>query len=179
MTPWAVGSGQVPLSMGFPRQDCKSGFPFPPPGDLPDPGIEPESPALAGRFFTTEPPGKPMAFKAMETFFGPNGPQDGTPWRRGARTASRQCAAEGPGAVLSPSHTQDDRWVLGADHGSGLMAKASAHLISKNGICMLLSCAFAWFLLKLNVFIHLLPLSLCPSATSQLVSSARFSPVFV
>ena len=34
-------------------------MPFPPPGDLPDPGIEPESPALTGRFFTTEPPGKP------------------------------------------------------------------------------------------------------------------------
>ena len=33
-------------------------MPFAPPGDLPDPGIEPQSPALAGRFFTTEPPGK-------------------------------------------------------------------------------------------------------------------------
>ena len=44
--------------MGFPRQEYWSGFPFPPPGDLPDPGIEPMSPALAGGFFTTEPPGK-------------------------------------------------------------------------------------------------------------------------
>ena len=44
--------------MGFPRQKYWSGFPFPPPGDLPDPGIEPMSPALAGGFFTTEPPGK-------------------------------------------------------------------------------------------------------------------------
>ena len=43
--------------MGFPRQKYWSGFPFPPPGDLPDPGIEPMSPALAGGFFTTEPPG--------------------------------------------------------------------------------------------------------------------------
>ena len=47
--------------MGFPRQECWSGLSFPPPGDLPDPGIEPMSPALAGGFFTTEPPGKPYS----------------------------------------------------------------------------------------------------------------------
>ena len=47
---------QVPLSVGFPRQEYWSGLPFPPPGDLSDQGIEPASltsPALAGRFFTT------------------------------------------------------------------------------------------------------------------------------
>ena len=48
----------MPLSMGFPRQEYWSGLPFPSPGDLPDPGIDPVSPALAGGFFTTEPPGK-------------------------------------------------------------------------------------------------------------------------
>jgi len=37
-------------------------LPFPSPGDLPDPGIEPQSPALAGGFFTTTPPGKPEAW---------------------------------------------------------------------------------------------------------------------
>ena len=50
------------LSVGIPRQEYWGGLPFPPPGDLPDPGIEPASPAssaLAGRFFTTEPPGNP------------------------------------------------------------------------------------------------------------------------
>ena len=51
---------QAPLSMGFFRQEYWSGLPFPSPGDLPIPGIKPtESPALAGGFFTTEPPGKP------------------------------------------------------------------------------------------------------------------------
>ena len=45
---------------GISRQEYWSGLPFPPPGDLPDSGIEPTSPALAGRFFTTEPHGKPM-----------------------------------------------------------------------------------------------------------------------
>ena len=49
---------QAPLSMGIPRQEHWSGLPFPPPGDLPDPGVELRSPALVGGFFTTEPPGK-------------------------------------------------------------------------------------------------------------------------
>ena len=51
---------QVPLPMGFPRQEYWSGLPFPSPGDIPDPEIEPKSPALACKFFTTEPPGKPI-----------------------------------------------------------------------------------------------------------------------
>ena len=51
---------QAPLSMGFPRQEYWSGLQFPSPGDLSDPGIEPVSPALAGGFFTTESPGKPL-----------------------------------------------------------------------------------------------------------------------
>ena len=50
---------QAPLFMGFSRQEYWSVLLFPFPGDLPDPGIEPASPALAGRFFTTEPPVKP------------------------------------------------------------------------------------------------------------------------
>ena len=50
---------QAALSMGFPRQEYWSELPFPFPGDLPDLGIEPTSSALAGRFFITEPPGKP------------------------------------------------------------------------------------------------------------------------
>ena len=54
---------QAPLPMGFPRQEFRSGLPFPTPGDLPNQGLEPASPTLAGRFFTTDPPGKPsMAY---------------------------------------------------------------------------------------------------------------------
>ena len=45
VTPWTVAC-QAPLSMGFPRQEHWSGLPFPPPGDLPDPGIEPVALAL-------------------------------------------------------------------------------------------------------------------------------------
>ena len=47
--------------MGIPKQEYWSGLPFPPPGDLPDPGIEPVSPASACGFFTTERPGKPSS----------------------------------------------------------------------------------------------------------------------
>ena len=57
MTPWTVAF-QAPRFMGFPRQEYWCGLPFPSPGDLPNQGIEPESPLLAGEFFTTEPPNK-------------------------------------------------------------------------------------------------------------------------
>ena len=56
---------QAPLSMEFSRQEYWSGLPVPPPGDLPNPGIEPaspESPTWAGGFFTTEPPEKPKPY---------------------------------------------------------------------------------------------------------------------
>ena len=57
VTPWTAAH-QAPPSMGFPRQEYWSGLPFPPPGDFPNLRIKPVSPvspALAGRFFTTEP----------------------------------------------------------------------------------------------------------------------------
>ena len=56
-TQWTVAH-QAPPSMEFSRQEYWSGLPFPPAGGFPDPGIESESPAVAGRFFSTEPPGK-------------------------------------------------------------------------------------------------------------------------
>ena len=49
---------QAPLSMGFSRQEYWSGLPFPSPGNLPDPGIEPRSPTLKTDALPTEPPGK-------------------------------------------------------------------------------------------------------------------------
>ena len=54
-TPWTV-THEAPLSVGFSRQEDRSGLPFPSPGALPQPGIEPRSPALAGQFLTAEPP---------------------------------------------------------------------------------------------------------------------------
>ena len=60
-TPWTVAY-QVPPSMGFSRQECWSGLPFPSPGDLPNPGIKPRSPALQADALLSEPPGNPMVF---------------------------------------------------------------------------------------------------------------------
>ena len=57
--PWTVAH-QAPLSMRFPRQEYWSGLPFPSPGDLSHSGIKSTSLELASRFFTTEPPGKPI-----------------------------------------------------------------------------------------------------------------------
>ena len=54
--------------MGFHRQEYWSELPFPPLGNLPDPGIQPRSPALAGRFFTAEPPGKPISSTVLQYF---------------------------------------------------------------------------------------------------------------
>ena len=59
--PWTVAY-QDSLSMGFSRQEYWSGLPFPPPGDLPDPGIEPRSPALP-----PEPPGKPWTINGNKS----------------------------------------------------------------------------------------------------------------
>ena len=58
-TSWTVAH-QAPLSTGFPRQEYQSRLSFPSPGNLPNPGIEPASSALAGRFITAELPGKPV-----------------------------------------------------------------------------------------------------------------------
>ena len=57
-TPWSVAY-QAPPSMGFSREEYWSGLPFPSPGDLPDPGIEPGSPALRADALHSETPGKP------------------------------------------------------------------------------------------------------------------------
>ena len=65
-TPWTIAH-QTPPSMGFSRQEYWSGLPFPSPGDLPDPGIEPGSPALEAEALTSEPPGKPRKHYFINT----------------------------------------------------------------------------------------------------------------
>ena len=56
--PMDCSAHQAPLSMEFSRKECWSGLPFPSPGDLPNPGIEPGSPALPADSLLSEPPGK-------------------------------------------------------------------------------------------------------------------------
>ena len=80
--PWTVAC-QAPLSTQFPRHGYWRGMPLPPPGDLPNPGIKPTSLALAGGFFSTEPPGKPNradeAFNRVEEYYAKDAPQVGSP----------------------------------------------------------------------------------------------------
>ena len=64
VTPWTVAC-QAPLSMGISRQEYWSGLPFPSPGDLPDPRIEPGSPTLQADSLPSESPGAPKGTKAM------------------------------------------------------------------------------------------------------------------
>ena len=69
MTPWTVVC-QAPWSMRFPKQEYWGRLPFPSPGDLSDPEIEPASPALASGVFTFEPLGKPLFRVVHNTEFG-------------------------------------------------------------------------------------------------------------
>ena len=63
-TPWTVAY-QAPPSVGFSRQECWSGLPFPSSGDLPNPGIEPGSPALQADALPSAPPGKPNSLATI------------------------------------------------------------------------------------------------------------------
>ena len=67
VTPWTVAY-QAPPSMGFSRQEYWSELPFPPPGDLPDPGIEPRSTAFQADALTSESPGKPSRYRSRLLF---------------------------------------------------------------------------------------------------------------
>ena len=67
-TPWTEAY-QAPPSMGFSRQEYWSGLPFPSPGDLPDPGIKPGSPAFQADALTSEPPGKSAGEYLLGRFY--------------------------------------------------------------------------------------------------------------
>ena len=94
---------QAPLVMGFSRQEYWSGWSCPPPGDLPDPGIEPispVSPALACRFFTTEPPGKPDEQACEDKYMNCYRCEDSLGalhWRAGLELVARICSMSGKG----------------------------------------------------------------------------------
>ena len=98
-TPWTVAR-QAPLSMRFPRQEYWRGLPSPPLGDLPDSGIEPVSPASpapAGGFFTTVPPGKPCRrpHSLWETDFGREH-RDAQCWSPGFPIPALAASSENP-----------------------------------------------------------------------------------
>ena len=104
MTPWTVAR-QAPLSMGFSRQEYWNELPFPSPGDLPNSGTEPRSPALQVDSLPTEPPGKLTFYYLKQTLYickecfpGHLRPQLSRLWPPGLRellTASRRRAWAG------------------------------------------------------------------------------------
>ena len=77
--PWTIAH-QAPLSMGISQARILGGLSFPPPGYLPDPGTEPASSALAGRFFTTEPPEKTGFTEVSQFVSAWNAYTPGTIW---------------------------------------------------------------------------------------------------
>ena len=78
-TPWTIAY-QAPPSMGFSGQEYWSGLPFPSPGDLPNSGIEPGSPAFQADALTSEPPGKPHVYLYMSIYMS-TPIYIGLPWR--------------------------------------------------------------------------------------------------
>ena len=68
VTPWTVAY-HTPPPMGFSRQEYWSGLPFPSPGELPDPGIKPRSPALQVDTLPFEPPGKPVSYSQLRMIY--------------------------------------------------------------------------------------------------------------
>ena len=116
-TPWTVDC-QAPLSMDFSRPEHWSGLPFPPPGNLPDPGIEhacPASPALADGFFTTEPPGKgkPDVEVVGEEFSTCRREEQGERQRRRRKDFSERKGTMQHRPVRIRDRTQGDRGCLG------------------------------------------------------------------
>ena len=101
---WTVAC-QAPLAMGFSRQEYWSGLPCPPPGDLPDPGIEPRSVALQADSLPSEPPGKPWKQRLGAKFpicpqVSPLNPRAGG-FPAGAAVTPRLCC-DSPGLVHPP-----------------------------------------------------------------------------
>ena len=116
--------------MGCPRQEYWSGLPFPSLVDIPHPGTEPSSPAPAGEFFTTAPPGKPMPLR----YKTPNPPAE--PPRRGLAATSTLDLPEGPTEQWPQSGIPRDRpgndtqslfqgpgvWIVSCDGGQAKIA---------------------------------------------------------
>ena len=140
---WTVDC-QDPLSMVFPRQEYQSGLPFPSPGNLPNPGIKPVSPALAGGFPNTEPPGKPLTTLSLEF-------KDGDSETQMLEKFSSVITYQG---LLGIEHDTEEDMV----HDSRLGPQVSTGLMSHVYTCIdlrmkCLLCLHGYFIIKIIIFI--------------------------
>ena len=120
-TSWTVAH-QAPLFMGFSRQEYWSGLPFPPPEDLPDLGLKPGSPALAGGFFTAEPPGNHTCYNYCYTQFS-CAPLS---WKKSLRARAK----EGRGATW---RSAGKRYLITAQEPLARMGKEGAQSLRRRG----------------------------------------------
>ena len=109
VTPWTVAYQASP-SMGFSRQEYQSGLPFPSPGDLPDPGIEPRSPALEADALTSEPPvtlgeSFPLSGPQVEIIITPTGP-----WPKARRSVRLELVPNVVGILRMAGARQGSPW---------------------------------------------------------------------
>ena len=112
--------------MGFSRQEYWSGLPCPPPGDLPDPGIEPApliSPALAGRFFTTSATREACAFPNIYNW-GPPNPHSWSIWRIGEGRGREDRMTEG--------HVRTD--TRGSEKHSNTFIEIKTEVVAERGL---------------------------------------------
>ena len=105
-TPWTVAF-QAPPSMGFSRQKCWSGLPFPSPGDLPDPGIEPGSPALQADALLSEPPGN-YTLKEMSWGYSESSKRRTDLWKHRKLYSPESCS--GLGSWRNNPRTKKEEW---------------------------------------------------------------------
>ena len=108
VTPWTAAY-QAPPSMGFSRQEYWSGLPFPSLGDLPDPGIEPRSPALKTDALLPEPPGKHFLLRRSLIGCSPWGRKESDVTERLHFHFSLSCIGEGNGDPLQCSCLENPR----------------------------------------------------------------------
>ena len=154
VTPWTA-THQALLSVGFPRQEYWSGLPFPTPEDLPSPGIEPTSPALAGAFFTTELPGKPLLLPAWNPSSHSN--EYHTHKTEAAEPSGAQWTTLFPPPSTLSHEGPEQKLCEGTEQGSLSMASWEEHRITSNlGLCVTIRAIWSkWHNSSMPPFPHL------------------------
>ena len=129
--PWTVAN-QAPLSLGFSRWEYWSGLPFPSPGDLPDPGMEPASPEVVGGLVATASPMKPSRYLLSSEWMN----SEHASGRNSDVCALSSCGEEGVCRLLEPFWGKNNTELWGTSLGLG--ARSLAMVLAAHGLCQLL-----------------------------------------